>query len=105
MRGSDGYNESLFTTVKLEDFVPTNHPVRPIRTWMNKTLSKMDEHFSAMYEANVKGGRPSIAPEKLMRAVLLQVNRPGFELTPRSWTNFKESHGEVRDRVQAPGRQ
>jgi hypothetical protein len=31
MRGSDGYNESLFSTVRLEDFVPANHPLRPIR--------------------------------------------------------------------------
>jgi hypothetical protein len=68
MRGSDGYNESLFSTVKLEDFVPVNHPLRPIRTWMNESLAKMDERFSAMYEADVKGGRPSIAPEKLMRS-------------------------------------
>ena len=35
MRGSDSYSESLFTTVKLEDFVSANHPLRPIRTWVN----------------------------------------------------------------------
>ena len=73
MRGTDSYNESLFTTVKLEDFVPTGHPLRPIRTWVNDALAKMDAKFSAMYEADIKGGRPSIAPEKLMRAMLLQV--------------------------------
>lgn len=73
MRGADSYNESLFTTVKLEDFVPATHPLRPIRTWVNDALTKMDAKFSAMYEADVKGGRPSIAPEKLMRAMLLQV--------------------------------
>jgi hypothetical protein len=38
MRGADSYSESLFTTVKLEDFVPANHPLRPIRTWVNETL-------------------------------------------------------------------
>ena len=73
MRGADSYSESLFTTVKLEDFVPANHPLRPIRTWVNDALAKMDAKFSAMYEADIKGGRPSIAPEKLMRAMLLQV--------------------------------
>ena len=73
MRGSDGYNESLFSTVRLEDFVPASHPLRPIRQWVNEALSAMDESFSAMYEADIKGGRPSIAPEKLMRAMLLQV--------------------------------
>lgn len=73
MRGSDGYNERLFSTVRLEEFVPANHPLRPIRIWMNEALARMDERVSALYEADVKGGRPSIAPEKLMRAMLLQV--------------------------------
>lgn len=73
MRGADAYNEALFTTVKLEDFVPAKHPLRPIRAWVNDALAKMDVKFSAMYEADVKGGRQSIAPEKLMRAMLLQV--------------------------------
>ena len=73
MRGADSYSESLFSTIRLEDFVPANHPLRPIRIWMNDTLAKMDEKFSAMYEADIRGGRPSIAPEKLMRAMLLQV--------------------------------
>lgn len=73
MRGADTYNEGLFTTVKLEDFVPSNHPLRPIRIWVNEALVKMEGKFSAMYEADVKGGRPSIAPEKLIRAMLLQV--------------------------------
>ncbi|MBK1613822.1 IS5/IS1182 family transposase [Rubrivivax gelatinosus] len=73
MRGADSYNESLFSTVRLEDFVPAKHPLRVIRTWVNDALAKMDGKFSAMYEADIKGGRPSIAPEKLMRAMLLQV--------------------------------
>jgi len=73
MRGADSYNEALFSTVKLDEFVPASHPLRPIRTWMNDALAKMDARFSAMYESDVKGRRPSIAPEKLMRAMLLQV--------------------------------
>jgi transposase len=73
MRGADAYNEALFSTVRLEDFVPATHPLRPIRTWINEALAEMDERFSAMYEADIKGGRPSIAPEKLMRVMLLQV--------------------------------
>jgi transposase len=44
-----------------------------MRKWVNEAFAKMDAKFSAMYEADVKGGRPSIAPEKLMRAMLLQV--------------------------------
>ena len=73
MRGSDSYNGSLFSTVGLEDFEPANHSLRPIRTWMNEALSRTDERFSANYEADVKGGRPSIGPEMLMRATLLQM--------------------------------
>lgn len=73
MRGADSYNEALFSTVRLEDFVPATHSLRPIRNWVNEALSKMYAKFSAMYEADLKGGCPSIAPEKLMRAILLQV--------------------------------
>jgi transposase len=73
MRGADSYSESLFTTVSWRTLFPANHPLRPIRTWVNEALAKMDAKFSAMYEADIKGGRPSIAPEKLMRAMLLQV--------------------------------
>ena len=73
MRGADSYSENLFSTVRLEEFVPATHPLRPIRDWVNQALAGMDQKFSAMYEADRKGGRPSIAPEKLMRAMLLQV--------------------------------
>ena len=73
MRGADTFTESLFTLRKLEDFVPASHPLRPIRQMVNAALVKMDVLFSAMYAADIKGGRPSIAPEKLLRAMLLQV--------------------------------
>ena len=73
MRGADTFTESLFTMRKLEDFVPGDHPLRPIRVMVNKALKRMDGLFAAMYAADIKGGRPSIAPEKLMRAMLLQV--------------------------------
>jgi transposase len=73
MRGADTFTEGLFTMRRLDDFVPANHPLRRIRIMANEALAKMDELFSRMYEADVKGGRPSIAPEKLMRAMLLQI--------------------------------
>ncbi len=73
MRGPDSYTESMFTMSRLDDFVPANHPLRPIRLWLNEALRRMDEVFSRMYESEAKGGRPSIAPEKLIRALLLQV--------------------------------
>jgi hypothetical protein len=62
MRGADSYNASLFATVRLESFVPANHPLSPIRTWLNDTLANMDAKFSAIYEADIKGRRPSTAP-------------------------------------------
>ncbi|WP_332775885.1 IS5 family transposase [Polaromonas sp.] len=73
MRGADTFTESLFTMRHLEDFVPSEHPLRPIRQMVNEALVKMDVLFAGMYEADIKGGRPSIAPEKLLRAMLLQV--------------------------------
>ena len=54
--------------------MPANHPPRKIRLWVNEeALSRVDARFSAIYEADIKGGRPSIAPEKSMRAMLLQM--------------------------------
>jgi len=73
MRGADTFTESLFTMRRLDDFVPAAHPLRPIRKMVNEALVKMDALFARMYEADVLGGRPSIAPEKLLRAMLLQV--------------------------------
>src|SRR5271169_27971 len=70
MRGGDGLQEALFTVAKLEDFVPADHPLRPIRTLVNSALVGLNELFNEMYPGT---GRASIAPEKLMRALLLQV--------------------------------
>jgi hypothetical protein len=46
MRGADGYTESRFTVAKLDDFVPANHPLRPIRTWLNEALKRIDMVFT-----------------------------------------------------------
>ncbi|TKC92727.1 IS5 family transposase [Trinickia terrae] len=66
----DEMQESLFTTVKLEDFVPTDHPLRPVRLLVNDALKRLNGLFSVIY---ADSGRTSIAPEKLLRALLLQV--------------------------------
>ncbi|VVE55202.1 IS5 family transposase [Pandoraea sputorum] len=73
MRGADSFTESMITVTTLDNFVPANHPLRPIRNWLNDALKRMDAVFRRMYESDAKGGRPSIAPEKLIRALLLQV--------------------------------
>ena len=73
MRGADTFTESLFMMRRLEDFVPAEHPLREIRVMVNAALLKLGPLLAGMYAAEVKGGRPSIAPEKLLRAMLLQV--------------------------------
>ena len=62
--------ESLFTVAKLDDFVPADHPLRSIRTLVNEALGRLNSLFNMIYADR---GRDSIAPEKLMRALLLQV--------------------------------
>jgi len=70
MRGPDAMQESLFTVAKLDDFVPSDHPLRAIRVLVNDALTAMNMRFNEIYADT---GRDSIAPEKLMRALLLQV--------------------------------
>jgi len=62
--------ETLFTVAKLDDFVPADHPLRSIRTLVNEALARLNGVFNDIY---ADSGRASIAPEKLMRALLLQV--------------------------------
>jgi transposase len=73
MRGADTFTESLFSVRRLDDFVPQGHPLRPVRQMVNEALKKIEPLLCSMYAADIKGGRPSIAPEKLLRAMLLQV--------------------------------
>jgi transposase len=69
MRGADVMQESLFTVKRLEDFVPQAHPLRDIRELLNIALKQMDADFNTLYADR---GRYSIAPEKLLRALVLQ---------------------------------
>jgi transposase len=73
MRGPDTFTESLFSIKRLDDFVPATRPLRAIRTMVNDALSGLEDLFTDMYEDASKYGRPSIAPQKLLRAMLLQV--------------------------------
>ena len=70
MRGADTMQERLFTMARLEDFVPADHPLRPIQGMVNEALKRLSGLFNEMYADH---GRASIAPEKLIRALLLQV--------------------------------
>jgi transposase len=69
MRGSDERSGSLFSYVDLEARVCGDHPLRPIREVANAALNDLSSAFTALY---TDFGRPSIAPEKLLRAMLLQ---------------------------------
>jgi transposase len=69
MRGSDERTGSLFSFVDLEARVPKRHPLRKIRQIVNEAVAALDGDFARLYSAE---GRPSIAPERLLRASLLQ---------------------------------
>ncbi len=70
MRGTDEKSGSLFSYVDLEDRIPVKHPLRKIRRVVNDALASLDAEFEALY---VDFGRPSIAPERLIRASLIQI--------------------------------
>ena len=70
MRGADEVSGSLFSYVDLEERVPAGHPLRKIRQIVNAALASLDAEFGALY---TDFGRPSIAPERLIRASLLQI--------------------------------
>lgn len=69
MRGDDGRSGALFSYVDLEERVPSDHPLRVIRGIVNEVLSVLSPDFAAAYSTM---GRPSIPPEQLLRALLLQ---------------------------------
>ena len=69
MRGSDKTSGSLFSYVDLEARVPAKHPLRTIREIVNEVLISLDAEFAKLYEGT---GRESVAPERLLRASLLQ---------------------------------
>jgi transposase len=70
MRGSDEQNGVLFSYVNLEERIPARHPLRLIRQIVNAGLAQLDADFAGLYAAE---GRPSIAPERLLRAALIQI--------------------------------
>jgi transposase len=70
MRGEDRTIGALFSYVDIEARIPARHPLRAMRRLTNAALADLDGAFSALYEAC---GRPSIPPERLLRATLLQL--------------------------------
>src|SRR4029077_11342773 len=71
MRGDDQQLQTgMFSYVSLEDRIPADHPLRGVRTLVDAVLAGMSKDFDGLYS---QVGRPSIAPERLLRALLLQV--------------------------------
>src|SRR5215207_5165034 len=69
MRGRDDRSGGLFSYVRLEERVPADHPLRPIRALADEALAALNGRFEGLYSSM---GRPSIPPEMLLRATLLQ---------------------------------
>jgi transposase len=69
MRGKDEQQLDVFSYINPEQRVPQDHPLRPLRVMTDEALHQLRPRFNSLY---AKTGRPSIAPEKLLRALLLQ---------------------------------
>ena len=70
MRGNDEQQGAVFSYVSAEQRIASDHPLRQIRATTDAALRELSSEFDALYAA---GGRPSIAPERLLRALLLQI--------------------------------
>src|SRR6185295_16334322 len=70
MRGDDQQQSGVFSYISAEQRVPQSHPLRGLRKMVDEALKELSPRFAKLY---AKRGRPSIAPEKLLRALLLQV--------------------------------
>jgi hypothetical protein len=70
MRDDDRQPDAMFSSMSMEDRIPQDHPLRAMPSLVNVALTEMSPRFTPMY---VKTGRPSITPEKLLRAQFLQI--------------------------------
>lgn len=70
MRGAESSQRQLFSVIDLEDRIPATHPLRAMKALVEPILRELSPAFEALY---AESGRPSIPPEQLLRALLLQV--------------------------------
>ena len=68
MRGDDRRQEAMFSYISPEERVPPEHPLRTIRERVDEVLTRLSWRFEGLYSTT---GRPSLPPEKLLRALLL----------------------------------
>ena len=69
MRGKDDRSEILFSYIRSDERIPADHPLRVIRQLVDAALAELSRTFTKLY---ARDGRPSIPPERLLRALLLQ---------------------------------
>lgn len=69
MRGTESSQVQLFYRINVEEMVPENHPLRGIRAFVDRILEDLSPKLDCLYG---EGGKPSIPPERLLRALLLQ---------------------------------
>ena len=70
MRGDERIQDGIFSYVSLEQRVPADHPLRAVRKLTDAVLGRLSPELDVLYASS---GRPSIAPEYILRALLLQV--------------------------------
>ena len=70
MRGDDQKQSAMFSYITLAERIPSDHPARQIRALVDRALERLDAEFEKLYSET---GRPSIAPERLLRATLLMI--------------------------------
>ena len=71
MRGHVTRQTNLFVKINLEELVPADHPLRPIKAMADEALAGMSRTFAAAYAPASKGGRPSVPPERMVKALVL----------------------------------
>src|SRR3979409_1211307 len=70
MRGQDNQQSAMYSYLSPEERVPADHPLRAMRGMTDRALKDLSRKFNTLYATT---GRPSIPPEKLLRALLLQI--------------------------------
>ena len=103
MRGADVQQGGLFSYVPVESRIPANHPLRSVRVLLDEALASMIRDFDRVY---AEGGRGSVPPERLVRALVLQVlNSIRSERLIESWATVKSMRRrDGRDEPPGPGR-
>ncbi len=86
MRGNPDFQAAMFSYISLEERVPAAHPLRKLRAVVDALLATMSSEFEAVY---ARRGRPSVPPEMLLKALLLQIPRVRHQIP--IFCEFRES--------------